>query len=189
MSCDYLLGCDNLSREQLRKHNVTELQSILAQLNLPSSGKKHELVDRFYQFWLQLQKPGSSGNAPPQVSVIPTSCVQFSLPSAADSHSLRAELEAFGHISGFLIDPRDSSASVAYRNHESAQKLFAASGNLALADVRFIMEGDIEKRSRELGLLPEHLQLRNAVQKSFRRTATEPRIYWRPAPQSQGASA
>jgi hypothetical protein len=183
MSCNYLLGCDNLTRDQLRKYNVTELQGILTELNLPAVGKKHELVDRFYQFWLGLQKPGTAGGPPPQVTVGPTSTVKFVLVSFPEVHFLRARLELFGHISAMLVDPANMACFVTYRNHESAQKLVAASEELGFRDAQFVLEGDLEKRSRELELLPETAQLHNTAHKMFRRTTTEPRIYWAPAPQ------
>jgi hypothetical protein len=101
-----LLGWESLSRDQLRKHNVTGLQATLTQLNLSSTGNKHELVDRLFQFWLDLQNP-DTGHVP---------------------------------LSDLTVGPTSSA--------------------------RFRM--------------PEHTQIANVVQKGFRKTLAEPRVFWAP---------
>jgi hypothetical protein len=64
----------------LHKHNVTDLQAMITQLNLSSAGNKHEIVDRPFQFWLNLQNPGVGHVPLGDLTVGPTSSVRCQLP-------------------------------------------------------------------------------------------------------------
>ena len=180
MSWSYLLEGDNLTSEQLRKYNVSELQAALEQLNLESTGKKHELVERLFQFWLEIQSPtsGASPKSGPRVS--PTTVVKFKLTEIPDYLDLRAELEVYGCLTAFLVDPENSCYFAAYKAAESARKLFEDADQRKLVDPEYVLEGDFEKRAREMKLMTENAQISNAIQRAFKRTHTEPRLFWRP---------
>ena len=178
MSWSYLLESDNLTREQLRKYNVSELQGILTQLNLGATGKKHELVERLFQFWQSIQTPAPSGKRDEKPS---TPCVKFVPPTIHNIVDFRARIEAFGHVAAIVIDPESSECFVAFRSTESAEQLAAAAEELGIRELEFVHENDVEKKARDLELLPEHTQFHNAAQRTFRKTTCEPRLYWCPA--------
>jgi hypothetical protein len=185
MSFSYLLESDNLNRDQLRKYNVSELQGILGQLNLDTNGKKHELVDRLFQFWVSIQTPAAATPPPPEVRFPVTCCVRFGLQSFPDCLELRAKLETYGHIASMLVDPSELFCLVCYRKPESSQKLLSDAPELGFLDAKCVRENDIEKKSKELELIGDGFQLHNFSQKRFRKTQTEPRLYWCSAPRRE----
>ncbi|OHT11068.1 SAP domain containing protein [Tritrichomonas foetus] len=179
MSWSYLLESDNLTREQLRKYNVSELQGILTQLNLASNGKKHELVERLFQFWQSIQTP-APGNPKPAEHVTPTSSVKFAPPPIANITEFRAKIEIFGPIVMMLFDPSENSFYVTFRSQESAESLMDGLKEIGGEEQIFIPDSEVEKHAKQMQLLAENLQPHNAIQKTFRKTNFEPRIFWRP---------
>jgi hypothetical protein len=182
MSFSYLLESDNLTRDQLRKYNVSELQGILSQLNLDSNGKKHELVDRLYQFWLSIQSPASAAAPAAEPKLQLTCCVKCQFTEDPDFFVLRTKLETYGQTSGVLFDPDESLCYVSYKKSESVQGVLRDAAELGFSDARCVAESELEKRSRELELIADNMQLHNVSQKRFRRTQTEPKIFWCYAP-------
>lgn len=179
MSWSYLLESENLTREQLRKCNVSELQSILNQLSLPSNGKKHELVERLYQFWQSIQTPASNTNKPIE-HVNPTTSLSFTLPLISDIVKFRAKLEMFGPILTMLFDPSENTCYVSFRTLESAEQLYDNCQDLDIENATYIPDNEIEKKSKQLQLLAENMQPHNTIQKTFRKTNFEPRLFWCP---------
>jgi Rad3-related DNA helicase len=113
--------------------------------------------------------------------LVPTSSVRFRLPDPLDISNLRIRLEQIGQIAAMLVDPEDGSCIVTFTSHETAQRLVDQGRDFGIDDVKFTSDADIERRSRELDILPEHTQIANVVQKRFRKTVAEPRIFWVPA--------
>lgn len=180
MSWSYLLEGDKLTREQLRKYNVSELQSALEQLNLESTGKKHELVERFFHFWEGLQTPASTTSTTGGSRPSPTTVVKFKLATVPNYMDLRSLLEVYGCLTAFLVDPEGGCYFAAYKAADSARKLFDDAAAMELIDPEYVLEGELEKRAREMKLMTENAQISNAIQKAFKRTHTEPRLFWRP---------
>lgn len=179
MSWSYLLESENLTREQLRKCNVSELQSILNQLSLPSTGKKHELVERLFQFWQSIQTPASSASKPIE-HINPTNSLSFTLPLITDIVQFRAKLEMFGPILAMLFDPSENVCYVSFRSLESAEQLYDNYQELDIENATYIPDNEIEKKSKQLQLLVENMQSHNVIQKTFRKTNFEPRLFWCP---------
>ena len=174
MSTQYMLASDNLTREQIRKYNVSELQAILTELNLPSTGKKHELVERVFQFWLELQSP-SKENA-----VNPTNSLRFTITTLPDIYQLRSLLLNYGNITAILVDPAETTCYVIFNTINSAQKFHDDCPSLGYEHCRYVHESDIEKRVKELQLIKENAFITNVSLKQFSRTKTEPKIFWKP---------
>lgn len=180
MSWSYLLASDNLTREQLRKFNVSELQGILNQLNLVSTGKKHELVERLFQFWKQINQ-GSTDEPQNETQgdqQNPTAAIRFSFTQFPDIIPFRAKLESYGPLIAMLLDPEESKCYVIYRSQEDTQRLYDDIIKLGFGEPHFILESEVEKKSKEFQLLPDNAQLHNAAQKTFRKTVCEPKLYW-----------
>lgn len=178
MSWSYLLESDNLTREQLRKFNVNELQGVLKQLNLSSQGKKHELVERLFEFASDLQAPSDVHRE------TTTSAVKFELNGIPAYAELKSVLDTFGTVIAFLVDPEENVCMVSYRNLDSAQKLHdQGEAKYGFLNATYILESVIEKKAKEMEVLRESLSLATAPMKSFRKTQTEPKIFWMPGNQ------
>ena len=117
MSFIYLFESDSLTREQLRKYNVNELQDILIQFNMESSGKKQELVERVFQFWSEIQSPSRKQNNLNQQF---TSCIKMQMPEIKSIVEFRSKLENFGEISLLLLDSEFNSCYVSYADAASS---------------------------------------------------------------------
>ena len=174
MSTQYMLASDNLTREQIRKYNVSELQAILTQFNLPSAGKKHELVERVFQFWLELQSP-SKENA-----FNPTNSLRFTITTEPNIYELRSLLLNYGNLTVLLLDPAENTCYVIFNTINSAQKFHEDCSSHGYEHCRYVHESDIEKRVKELKLINENSFLTNVSLKQFFRTNTEPKIFWKP---------
>lgn len=170
-----MLASDNLTKDQLRKYNVSELQAVLTQMNLPSTGKKHELVDRVYQFWRGLEAPEQDK------PVVPTSAISFKVGDSPNMIEIRSRLETIGPIQAFLYIPDTKICYAMYRTTENAQRFLDTCDKFGYEEAQFISETEIEKYAKEHELIDEHASLNNISQKSFNRTSCEPRIYWYPA--------
>ena len=83
-------------------------------------------------------------------------------------------------MTAFLVDPENGCYFAAYKAAESARKLFEDAEQRKLVDPEYVLEGDFEKRAREMKLMTENAQISNAIQRAFKRTHTEPRLFWRP---------
>lgn len=170
----YMFSSDNLTREQIRKYNVSELQAALVQLDLPSTGKKHELVERVYQYWVELQSPSKDN------IVNPTTSVRFTMINVPEMLELRSKLSSFGIFSCILFDPEEATCYVIYKSIESAQKFHDSCAEMGFEHARYVHESEVEKRSKELGLIKESAFLTNPSIKQFYRTNAEPKIFWCP---------
>ena len=179
MNSDYLLQSDSLTRDQLRKYNVSELQSILGRLNLATPGKKHELVERVYNFWLELQLPSE------KTLSSPTTSVRFTLPTISDFQQFILQLQSFGSINALLVDPDENACYVVYKSIDSSKRFYESCGELNLECPRYVKIDDVEKRSQALQLISKNQQLNNVIQKKFNKTTTEPRVFWCTAPEAE----
>jgi hypothetical protein len=115
------------------------------------------------------------------MAVGPTSSVRFRLPHPLDISDLRIRLEQIGQITAMLVDPKDGACLVTFKSHDTAQRLVEQALEFGIDGAKFAADADLERRSRELDILPDHAQINNVVQKRFRKTVAEPRIYWAPA--------
>lgn len=171
MSWNYLLESDNVTREQLRKFNVNELQGVLKQLNLSPQGKKHELVERLFQFAAGIQAPAAGY----------TSAIRFELEEIPNYTELKAVLETFGTIIAFLVDPVEKECMVSYRSIDSAQNLHdKGEEEYGFLNASYILESELEKKAKQMEMMDESSQIANAAMKSFKKTQTEPKIFWLP---------
>lgn len=171
----YMLASDNLTKDQLRKYNVSELQSVLASVGLPSAGKKHELVDRVYQFWRSIETPES------EKPVVPTSALSFKVEAQPNIIEIRSRLEAIGPLRAMLFVPKELKCYAMFRTTENAQRFFDLCEKFNYQEPEFISENEIDRYAKHNDLIDESFQVSNTVQKTFNKTSCEPRIYWCPA--------
>ena len=176
-----MLACDNLTKDQLRKYNVSELQSVLTQMGLPSAGKKHELVDRVYQFWKSLETPET------EKPVVPTSAISFRVKPQPNILEIKSRLEAIGPLQAMLYLPEPGKEKVLamYRTTENAQRFIDLCEKYEYEDSQFISEVEIERQAKDLELINDSYQISNTTQKTFYKTTCEPRIYWCPADETE----
>ena len=174
MSVQYMLACDNLTKDQLRKYNVSELQGVLTKMGLASTGKKHELVDRVYQFWRSLETPET------EKPVVPTSAISFRVAPEPNILEIRSRLEAIGPIQAMMYLPDQGNERVLamYRTTENAQRFLDLCEKYGYNDSQFISEVEIERQAKDRQLIDDNLQISNTTQKTFNKTTCEPRIYW-----------
>ena len=174
MSSQYMLACDNLTKDQLRKYNVSELQSVLTQMGLPSTGKKHELVDRVYQFWRSLETPET------EKPVVPTSAISFRVQPQPNILEIKSRLEAIGPLQAmlYLPDSGKERCLTMYRTTENAQRFLDLCEKYGYEDSQFISEVEIERQAKDHELIDDSFQISNTTQKTFYKTTCEPRIYW-----------
>lgn len=180
MSCDYVISSDNLTREQLRKYNVSELQVILDQLNLPSNGKKHELVERLYEFWQRIQTSEHQSNNSEE-NIVARNSLKFNPPPITDFVDFRSKLEIYGPVVAMLYDPSENAIYITFRGVDPAKSIYEHATELSISNISYIEDIDVEKKAKDLHFLASNLQPHNTIQKTFRKTNFEPRLYWLPA--------
>jgi hypothetical protein len=182
MNSPYLLEKTDFTREELQNFHVSELQKILNQLNLSSIGKKHELVERLYRFWRDLHSSSGDGA---ELRVPATSTLRCTFSDYPDPIQLRTKLLMYGPLSAFLLDPERNLCFVGFKSQRDAAAFCGVLSDFGFSDPHFMLDIDLERRSRELQLLGDGCQIHNAAQKTFRKTQTEPKLYWCPGPQAE----
>ena len=165
---------DNPTREQIRKHNVNELQNILNQMNLPSSGKKSELVDRVYQFYKGLD------STEPTKTEIANACLSFCVDGIHDNMEIRSILEVYGPIQCFLAIPQENKYYVLYKTIECAQELKSSTEKGPIVDISYSSEIDLQRIIKDQQFFEKNINIQNTIHKLYHRTSSEPRIFWQP---------
>ena len=174
MNYEYILSNDNITKEQLRKYNVNELQGLLNYLGISYNGKKGELVERVYQ----VARGTNTGNN--EKSIVPTNCIMFQLPKNENYNEIRQKVEYFGQISTFLILPDHNKCYVLYKFLESAKDFLEGAEKIGLKNLEYYSEQDMEKLSKEYKLIDSNKSFSSINQKIFNKTSFEPRIFWSP---------